>query len=1004
MQRSKPVPSAPRPMTLEDLLAQADWIRGLARSIVRDGAEAEDVAQEALLVAGGQLGTGEGVSRPWIAGVVRNIARSRTRRRREKGEREARSSAGQRALAAAPSALDDAQLLERQRLLLEHVDALPPAQRKVVLLRFYDGLPPREIAKVTDAPVATVNSRIQRALEALRTRLDAEFGERRGWAVFLAPLAQVGSAGAGAKLAGAGAAGGWLIAAMALLVLSLGGAAARLMLAETGDESVDEVQVGRLSTEATSTGLAAPVPVSGVARVEPPLAPATEETNTPPAGPLRLVPTGVIDVATLSSPPDAQKTGELVVRCFEEGTDQPVADLPVRLYAKDVVLFHPPEARRTDRHGAVRWDGLAPGSYSVLHSAVEVVAGGTAELVVETPLRDVIRGRVIDLKGEPVPGAQIHEAGGARAVSDQDGRFEVVRIEQASSVYATASGFERSTRHSFMSWGQRSEEVVLHMERGGGSVEGVVVNHLGVALAGLSVRLRELESHEPDGERSYGTIRTRTRTDAAGRYRFEGLLPVRSRLEVSFLGLPQLLQECEIEAGQNQILDLRLPRPSAIQGVVSAPNGTPVQGARVIAYAKRTRGTQSVTTDALGQYRIENPAPDVDHMRAYHSIGGMDSSFVRLTAGTDETVDFTLPHDPTATERVLRGALRDPSGAPLEGWEIVAFSQKDEARGIDLTNDSGSFSLQRDRAWVKHLSVAPFSSTRRAVQSFLNVSEESGFLDLVVDHRPASVRVTLTDVTGALPTGSQAVLSLALAVYERKRIDLSGGRFVFDDLGPGWYELSVEAPDRARLIVPFKLAPGEDLDLGELVLGRGGRVEVFVEGAKPHDFEGRSFVGFVSWASAPGFSSHWTPLGADGSGLDAVPSGRQFLCLLLPGQGIRCASVDVIEGGAVTVHLPRLEQYGANVRATANGLPTGKLRNGGIAVAAEIESLDTGALAGWQWLNNEGSTFRLPPLAPGRYRLNAFSLEGRSGTTIFTVEAGSAGEELATLDMRWPGS
>jgi RNA polymerase sigma-70 factor (ECF subfamily) len=54
------------------------------------------------------------------------------------------------------------------------LDALPPAQREVVVLRFVDDLSLEQIAKAVGAPLGTVKSRLHHAIEKLRARLRTE--------------------------------------------------------------------------------------------------------------------------------------------------------------------------------------------------------------------------------------------------------------------------------------------------------------------------------------------------------------------------------------------------------------------------------------------------------------------------------------------------------------------------------------------------------------------------------------------------------------------------------------------------------------------------------------------------------------------------------------------------------------------------------------------------------------------------------------------------------------
>jgi RNA polymerase sigma-70 factor (ECF subfamily) len=196
----------------DTLLAHAGFLRGLARSLLFDRASADDVAQQALLAA---LKRGVGVTsapagfslRGWLAGLVRNLVRQGTRE-------EARRTARERAAArpeATPSAADTTARLELMQRVVGAVQQLEEPYRTAVLLRFFDGLPPRAIARRLNVPVETVRTRIKRGLEQLRRRLDAGHGgDRIAWGALLLPTALSSGKGivAGAL---AGTAAQWIV-------------------------------------------------------------------------------------------------------------------------------------------------------------------------------------------------------------------------------------------------------------------------------------------------------------------------------------------------------------------------------------------------------------------------------------------------------------------------------------------------------------------------------------------------------------------------------------------------------------------------------------------------------------------------------------------------------------------------------------------------------------------------------------------------------------------------
>src|SRR5262245_32690612 len=130
-------------LQVEKLLEHAAWIRALARRLVRDPAAADDAVQRTWLAAL-EHPPGEGTPiRRWLAAVLRNSVRQ------EKRSEERR--AARLPLAARPDAQPPASdVVERaaiQRELVEAVMDLEEPYRTTILLRFFDGLPPRAIAK-----------------------------------------------------------------------------------------------------------------------------------------------------------------------------------------------------------------------------------------------------------------------------------------------------------------------------------------------------------------------------------------------------------------------------------------------------------------------------------------------------------------------------------------------------------------------------------------------------------------------------------------------------------------------------------------------------------------------------------------------------------------------------------------------------------------------------------------------------------------------------------------
>ncbi len=169
--------------TARALLEHTEFLRALARSLVRDAATADDVVQDTMVRALERPPRHRDNLRGWLGRVVRNLSLGghRTAHRRR-----AREHAAARPDRIDPTA-DAAARAEVQSVVARAVRELDETDRTVIVLRFFDGLMPREIARRLDVPVSTVHTRLQRALARLRARLDRSHG-RRAWTGALAPL------------------------------------------------------------------------------------------------------------------------------------------------------------------------------------------------------------------------------------------------------------------------------------------------------------------------------------------------------------------------------------------------------------------------------------------------------------------------------------------------------------------------------------------------------------------------------------------------------------------------------------------------------------------------------------------------------------------------------------------------------------------------------------------------------------------------------------------------
>jgi RNA polymerase sigma-70 factor (ECF subfamily) len=140
-----------------------------AKRVLGDAAEAEDVAQEAMLRLWRNAATwrqGEAQVRTWLYRVTANLCIDRLRRRRAVGLAEVDEPAD-------PTPGVDARLQTRARVdaLQTALDQLPDRQREAVVLRHIEGLSNPEISEIMDISARAVESLTARGIRALAALL-----------------------------------------------------------------------------------------------------------------------------------------------------------------------------------------------------------------------------------------------------------------------------------------------------------------------------------------------------------------------------------------------------------------------------------------------------------------------------------------------------------------------------------------------------------------------------------------------------------------------------------------------------------------------------------------------------------------------------------------------------------------------------------------------------------------------------------------------------------------
>ena len=142
--------------------------------------DAADIAQEAFVRAWNNLKSfrGDSAFSTWLYRIVTNVFLDDRKRKRSRPQRSLdeaialdESNVTRQFEDDTPGPEEVAEGAERRMVLEQAIQTLPEAQRVVIVLYHTQGLSYEEIAEITNLPMGTVKSKLNRARLALRDRL-----------------------------------------------------------------------------------------------------------------------------------------------------------------------------------------------------------------------------------------------------------------------------------------------------------------------------------------------------------------------------------------------------------------------------------------------------------------------------------------------------------------------------------------------------------------------------------------------------------------------------------------------------------------------------------------------------------------------------------------------------------------------------------------------------------------------------------------------------------------
>ncbi|MEM7202712.1 MAG: sigma-70 family RNA polymerase sigma factor [Planctomycetota bacterium] len=854
---------------LVGLLEQGPYVHALARALARR--DADDIAQDVWLRAMTEETRDVRRPRAWLASIVRNAACSLRRAQLRRARHEQRAARED----VVPSSAELMEREERRRELVAAVDALPREQRAVVLLRYFDSLPPQAIARELGLPVATVWNRLRAGLATLRHRLDERHGDRRSWLVPLLP--------AGVRHAACG------VAPLFAPLFALAGLGAKAAVAV--------VIAAFVALLLWSAGGLSPVTPTGGEVLGPP-APFVAD---PPAEAKRGDDgAAAVRQRVAESARQHATAGRLTVRVAHHG-GQPAAD------AKVIVArlggHHSVGVRRvrTGSEGTACLDDLVPGEYLVrparnpdgenlARATVRAGEGTTVDLAMREGVR--LYGSVVDRDGVPVAGAvvELAPAGAlqdaeAIATTGADGRFDVPGCGRIGAIRGRAAGHAPSCAHQVYLDEGGDAELRLRLGDPAGAVAGTVLGPDGQPVEHAVVCV---------GDKVWGqrfAAGAQVQTDGEGWFCAVGIPEGEQPITVRAPGRAPWIGSCVVVAYRETVAPIFLGAGMACRGRVLGSDGAPLSNASVVVGELGGFPYDRRITRRDGAFHIDGLAPGATELRVHHASGEATHT---VWGAPGEVVECEIRLDAGLE---LRGRLVTDAGEPLAGALVSAWAA---AGGIErwsrgaTTDARGRFAIPKCPANEKLTVVA--RGRGMLTQRVDGVDPRAGELEVRMDAAPAATARIRGQVVG--PNG-EPVRSV---VFAGARLDQHGevpqptagnGGFEFGPLAPGVWDVTVRSEGYpTRWIAARELADHEVWDLGRVALAAGGRVRLRLPGGG--DFAGSAVL------YDPSFR-HGIPVYEQGRHLEpSIASGSHVL--VLRGEDVALQSIPVeVRAGEETV-------------------------------------------------------------------------------------------------------
>lgn len=453
------------------------------------------------------------------------------------------------------------------------------------------------------------------------------------------------------------------------------------------------------------------------------------------------------------------------------------------------------------------------------------------------PAADVtsLSGTLVDAQsGQPLAGVDVALAGAEsrQLVTDADGGFFANRLTPGHyQISMSKGGYSTLVLNTVLQTGDKRDvgALALNIQRTDpdtgeplqtGIIRGVITDR---------------DSGSPLTQATVALVGTglSTSTGSDGSYLFSEVPTGAVSIIASTQGYESATGNAEMVAGQTLLFSPGLravvPEGVSVFGTISiSQQATPISGAMVSADVQGV--AKSVTTDAQGQYRIEDlPAGNV----ALEVLAaGFESVSAEAEVVDGARVEFSPQLVPTGdAPQQQPGGFQGVVIDAITGRGIteaqVSVDYLDGTAPVTVTTDSdGHFQLKELLAAEVEITITAsgYSAIGAAARVEAGVINDLGELELVpLDSAVNSISGKVVDVRTQEPLqGVLVKVKVSSSTVAGEAMTDSSGRFEVKGLSLGEYTLEFSQVDYQPMSFPVVIATGGDIDVGEVRLRQPG--------------------------------------------------------------------------------------------------------------------------------------------------------------------------------------